>query len=183
MIQVPKGYCEGRNKYCVFLEISSWVGISGGAIHVYGKLVGHDTNGKRVNIELERPIGQEEAKALNQKDYGKDAYLCMWDEGDTTIRFNTVQELHTFAKKGFKENFPNGKVLIEGRSYALDPELILVAPAELKRKANTILKAVEKCGRWEGDEKLMEKLSNEWENLLMVWFEKWKVTNNECTNA
>jgi len=169
--QLPAGYMDGRDKYMVYLEISSWVGISGGAIHVYGTLKGC-VNGKDVSIELERAIGKAEAEFLNEKDYGKDAKLGMWEEGDTTIRFNTVRELCNYAKKVFKEKFPHGKILIEGRSSYLDPAKVLVAPAELKRQANNIYMACEKCGRWEGDEKTMEKLSNKWEALLLKWFKK-----------
>jgi len=161
---------DSFHKYFVYLQITSWAGVSIGAEHSYGELCGY--NGKEdQTIELKKALTREDARLLNKKD---STYGRLWKEGELTKRFNTEEEIIKIAKKEWKKHFPQAKVLIEGRSGILEPQLIIVAPADYKRKCNILFQKVEANNGWEGDEKVMQAIEDEWKELNKEYFKIWK---------
>ena len=146
----------------VYLEITSWYGISIGAEHYYGKLSGSDTV-----VELERTLTSRQAKELNKKDSMK--YL---KEGSKTGRFDTKEEIIEVALFEYKKHFPDAKILILGRSSLAEPQKILDAPKQIRDKGNLLfaetekIEWIEKYGfyyRTKEDEKKIDALSRKWD--------------------
>lgn len=114
--EILKADFSGKKRKVV-LTITSWVGISGGAIHVYGTLNPEDlyfykkgnknrswsssaqpeiTRGAKIHVR--RPLPQEEI------DEDKRRYEY-YDAGDYITGFMSVNKLIEAAKKIFKEKF------------------------------------------------------------------------------
>lgn len=112
----------------VHLDISSWDGISIGAVHHYGRLMGY-VDGQYVSVELIHPLTKEMADQLNAKDD--------WDgykEGMDTERFNTSEEVRTHALKTWREHFPGAVLLFEGSPTYSEPKRCLACPTPAAMK-------------------------------------------------
>jgi hypothetical protein len=55
--------------------------------------------------------------------------------------------------------------LLLGDAGRYEPTEVLVGPRALKAGANALNRRAEACGRWEGDEAEMKKISKEWDAL------------------
>lgn len=55
--------------------------------------------------------------------------------------------------------------LLLGDAGRYEPGEVLVGPRALKAGANALNRRAEACGRWEGDEAEMKKISKEWDAL------------------
>lgn len=96
----------------VLINISSWVGISGGAQHYYGKVCEIETNQniyevarngmplKPEKFDLERVLDdEEEVKYLNKKDDWNG-----WKIGNKTSRFNSISEIRKVANELYPDS-------------------------------------------------------------------------------
>ena len=97
----------------VWLKISSWTGISMGAIHVYGSLRSEERDSE---IELKRKLTVSQARKLSKQQsenslFGTEYH---WKEGQETRCFDTEEELKAFAKKHWKTHFSGKKRLVVG---------------------------------------------------------------------
>jgi len=142
------------NDKIVVLHISSFVGISPGAIHYYGSL-----NSRSKTIELKYILTDKTAELLSKKDY------C-YKAGMKTERFSSEKDIRRVARREWKKNFPDSIVLLEGSSSCVDPQKCLNGSKELKGEINRLWRMGEKIGGYEGDEKEMTKISDEYMNLL-----------------
>lgn len=121
------GRTKNNQIRCATLEISTFRGISGGAIHYYGNIyvqgvnMEYDTNPGtttmcgdwedkyplskyRYQLTLTRPITQEEIDL--DKELGE--YLARFpyqDVGDQTICWESIEQIIEFAKEVFKARF------------------------------------------------------------------------------
>ncbi len=146
----------------VYLEITSWVGLSIGAEHYYGKLIISGTREK--SVDLTKKLSDRECFYLNKKD--SLSGIIRWKAGQTTKRFNTEADLERLAIKIWKKKYPKYDALLEGRSSILDPQ----KPLDARKKVvlNKLRKFwidAEATGGYEGDEKAMDKISDEY----MAW--------------
>lgn len=144
----------------VYLEISSWVGISLGATHCYGDLW---SNGER--YPMRKKLTPREAIALNKKHE--------WDQyrgGDLYSGFDSHSEITLIALETYKTHFPQADILVLGRSCVAEPQKILDGPPEIKEKVNAWYEEAEKIDWYDGDqEERMEKISNEfWEFWIKI---------------
>ena len=96
------------------LEISSWRGISIGAVHWYATIKydeSTETYGLK-SIKLQKPMTAKEA-AIANKELAERGYKCLYNKAGTlTEGFETEEEAVRFAIKYFNEHF-NG-VLVKG---------------------------------------------------------------------
>ena len=123
-------------KNIVYLDITSWQGMSIGAEHFYGALIhSGDTYQK---IEVEGKMTSKQAKALSKKDD------FPYRAGSRTTRFETREEVIEAAKIVFAEKFPGIEFLVVGNAAACDPKLVVVGPEEKKEKANLIFEEYKK---------------------------------------
>lgn len=134
----------------VNLEISSFEGISDGAVHYYGKLC---YNSEFPKVELQRK--------LNKRNIGK-FRKEFYHIGDVTTRFNSENHVIRAAKRIWKKLFPNALVLLVGSSSILDPQKCIDGDPVLRKKINDYYRRAEEIGGYEGNMKEMTKISNEY---------------------
>ena len=108
-----------RRENYVVLEISSWAGMSLGAEHYYGALIGY-INDEYTKKDIEKPMSEEEAEKLRVKDDWK-----YYKKGSPTTRFDTKQEIREIALVTWQTIFPNAKALLEGHSSSAEPMKVL----------------------------------------------------------
>lgn len=167
----------------VILEISSWAGISIGAIHYYGKLKYDDPSKEEAKdgrifgsgltfIELERELTAVEVKAENAQlqSNGRPPHFRV---GDTTTGFITRDDVRKAALKYFNENFDtNCSVLYEGEYASLSAwQNLLVWPKQYDHIAKAMNKMSKKFQSLNGYEckkdkyKYVEELDDKWRDL------------------
>jgi len=113
----------------VIVNITSWVGISGNAIHYYAKII-KDQDLQNIYLyaenedwplpdeDLSRMIDHKEAEKLNKKD-GRGS---KWKSGMSTIRFNSEEDIIELVK----ETYPNDDIIIlHEKELDLDTDLIV----------------------------------------------------------
>jgi hypothetical protein len=114
MIKDPEGLI-------VYLELSNYTGISLGAIHWYGKLVG---KGKRV--ELENVLTAKHAALLNRQGWDS-----AYKRGETYPGFLEEEEVKRLAAGIYKDHFPQARCLLLGSPAYAEPKYILEADGHL----------------------------------------------------
>lgn len=144
----------------VTLEISCWKGISLGATHYYGSLVGYN-NEEYCRYDIEKVMTQADAKRLSKKDSFK------YREGNKTTRFETKEEIRQLALAQWKQLFPNGTVLLEGRSAYADPQKCLAATNQgLFEQLNALWKEYEKIPQVKQNYSKIDELCNRFDALI-----------------
>lgn len=157
-----------------YLEITSFKGCCVRAEHYYGVIKDHKHNEIRLNRVINDP---EEINYLNKKDYGFsiESRYGLWKKGDETERFNSIEELRKEAEKVFKENFPDCKVLIEGSSSTIQPQLCLLGPPVFKRIVNKFYRKYEKLYEQEEKGEITEEKMDEKQKIIWKqWYEIWQ---------
>jgi hypothetical protein len=150
------------NTLIVYLEVSSWRGLSIGAQHYYGSLVGHAPEYKRV--ELYRTLTQADADRLT--DRRNDGYK--YREGGRTNGFDTPGDVAQFAVKHWREHFPGGKILLKGSAASYEPHTPLTGGTTFKRYTRGIIKRCESLGWYDkGNDKEVDLLCDEWYSALL----------------
>ena len=142
----------------IYLKITSWAGISIGAIHFYGEL--RARNPYRV-IELKRTLTTASARRLT-KQHGKD---FQYRVGYQTIGFETEQEIIDLAIKTYKTHFPDATILIRGDPVYAEPQEIIDGKKSVIVKANKLrdkYKEYEKAYRY----RMADFICNEWDKLI-----------------
>jgi len=134
-------------KRVVYLEITSWIGMSIGATHYYGELKCGDKK-----VDLLHPLTRKEAANLNKESL----FDYMYKAGENYPGYVNRDKLIKQAIKTFIDHFPTADILISGRSYCADPQEILVGPEDLKEFVNSLVKEADSFGRYEGDKMRME---------------------------
>jgi len=116
----------------VYLKITSWAGISIGAIHFYGEL--RARNPYRC-VELSNTLTVASAKRLNR--HRRDDFRGEdWNyrAGMKVNGFDTEQEIIDLAIKTYKTHFPEGTVLILGDPVYAEPQKIIDGPKSAIKK-------------------------------------------------
>lgn len=98
------------------LEISSWRGISIGAVHWYCHIHIQEDSEHHQRIELQRPMTAAEARAANKQDKERGRLLSVYKAGTLTDGFNTEEDAIKFGTKYFVDKYPNG--ILYDRGYA-----------------------------------------------------------------
>ena len=143
----------------VFLKISSWKGISVGAVHCYGAL-SNLGGGKRYDVD--KPITKAEANRRNKK-----AGWVSWTGGDRTESFDTKESVIYYAKRQFNKRFPHATALVLGNIATAEPQTVLVGPQPFKQAVNKLVKRAERIGYWDNEAE-MRQICNEWVKLWPI---------------
>lgn len=102
-----------------YVRMTSWVGMSIGAVHFYAKLKFKDLK----EVEVEHTLTKKEAKVLTKKDNAAIGYGSYeYEAGDTTGRFDSKEEVFACALEVFEEAGWKAKVLVVGNSSCLNPQ-------------------------------------------------------------
>ena len=111
----------------VWLCISSWRGMSIGAVHYYGRFQpGTKPGEKYTEIDLEHPMSAKEAERLNfLHNQGKEKIIFCYEEGEMTQGFDSRQDVIDRAIAIWRDEFPNHKRLVLGDSGYYEPQDVL----------------------------------------------------------
>jgi hypothetical protein len=147
--------------YYVVLEISTWAGMSFGAEHYYGALVGY-INGEYTKKDIQKAMSKEKAKKLCEKDDWK-----YYKEGSLTNRFDTKQEIREVALATWQAIFPDAKALLEGHFSSAEPMKVLwVKNSEYKDEMNKIWEKNERIPHIPANDKKIDALIEKFDTLL-----------------
>ncbi len=141
----------------VVLEISSFVGISFGAQHMYGKLYGF-VDGKFESADVERPYRESDIDKVDPgladeyREQEQRAIRRYIVSGMSTGGFDTREELCARAVEVYRQHFPAAKMLLVcPYTYStVAPQIPLDGPAEFAKASTDALKmhnALSKMGR------------------------------------
>lgn len=135
-------------------DITSWRGISLGAIHWYVKLRSH-----RCTVDVEWALNEQRAAQMTTRERGS----FTWRLGDYTNRFDTKDEAERAAVLAWSWLDAKGAgVLLDRQSSSSSPGKPLAGDAELVRIAQDFHDRADACGWYEGDERTMRVVGNEW---------------------
>lgn len=158
-----------RDNQIVYLHISTWIGLSIGAIHFYGEL----QNSGNSTIKLTKNLTQSDITKLeieNRKRYPGDH--VMWDVfevGDSTNCFDTREEIIELGLSSYKIHFPHAKILILGTNSIGDPQEILDMVDNKKMKeCNNIQKDFDSFEGYQYKKNWTkaEKMNREWDKII-----------------
>jgi hypothetical protein len=147
----------------IFLEITSFIGISLGASHYYGKIVG-DVDDKYAKVDLKRTLTTAGAAELTER-HGDD---YTYRAGQSVEGFDTKEEIIALAKATYKDHFPGAKVLVLGRYVYGGPHPVLDGPDGLAEAVAELIVLAEKIGWWENphNDAAMKTISRQYDALI-----------------
>ena len=141
----------------VYLSVTSYVGILGWAQHYYGTLRCKDKE-----FHLQHIMTAAEAEAANYKQTYNG-----WEEGSETSAFPTEEAVRKEAIRVWRGKLLPGAILVVGSHASCGPMEVLDGPSPLKEQLMKLYDEAEKIGWWDGrNEKRMDELCSEWENLV-----------------
>lgn len=153
----------------VFLEISSWVGISIGAVHAYGKLVWHD-GAELKHLELEHPMSAKEAAYYNKEMAARGYNSCRKKPGDPSTDFSDDAAVIRAAKATVRRLWLDGRTwLILGSCGTMSAQPVLVWPSHLRAQAGRSTKLAEewkRIGGYEGNDRRAGQIDKEWQRIF-----------------
>lgn len=135
-----------------FLHITSFRGISIGAVHWYGKLY-HDLTKDIPVIELDRPLTSKEIARMNKEEGHR-----IWFQGGSTKGFNSRDDVKQAAMQKYYEVSTEGDILLEGNHCSAEPMPVLIAPPEKQHLLEAIYSAWSSCRN--------SSLLDEWDKAL-----------------
>lgn len=115
----------------VYIEITSFIGVSIGAKHYYGHLIGYK-DGEYTSIELYNCLSAREARKLNRDSWFDAAFR----EGDMYAGFDTKDDIINLALVKWKHYFPDASILVLGDIAYGKPQEVLVGPEDYKKQIN-----------------------------------------------
>ena len=145
----------------IHLNISSWVGLSIGAVHTYGKLYFKDDR-----VEIKKKLTQIEADILNIKEDTKT--FGGYQEGDMCSRFDNEKEVIDLAIKLIEKEYPQVDLLLSGnRSSVSVNEAFWGKDKKLVDKINELYKEADSLDFYSGkDDVRMQELDDNFQELL-----------------
>lgn len=149
----------------VYLEISTYRGISPEAVHFYGKVV-HGNHEETMT----HPLNRKQAAALN-KEAQRMGRRMRHKPGSEHPGFDTRQDVIGAGEAYFKSNFDElADMLILGKHYSGEPQPVLIGPQELKDKINAWHKEAETIGWYDGGHrKRMCEISDAFWDIAQHW--------------
>jgi hypothetical protein len=144
------------------LNISSWIGVSIGAVHVYGNL---HYNWNRT--EIKRNLTQEEANKINKKEDMINA-TYHYKKGDECGRFDTEKEIIDLTIKLLEKEYPQVDLLLSGDGASVSVNKAFWGKdKKLVDKINELYKEADKLDFYSGkDDDRMEVLDDEFEKMV-----------------
>jgi len=151
----------------VYLDITSWQGMSIGATHYYGKLRGYI--GKEYKtVELEYTMTARDAARLNKIDRDPGFGDYFWAKGEKSSRFETEEKIEAVAIATYKAHYPDAIFLAVGDSGTGEPRRCIDGPDPIKAQMNELYARYEAergKGWWEGRWGRYDAYNDEWQAL------------------
>ena len=143
----------------VYLEISSYRYIGLGR-HYYGRL--HCGN---KHIDVTRKLGAPEAAVIRSQTGQK--WPCA---GDTSIAFHLEDDVVIRALQVWRDEFPEGILLIRGSAVYAEPQRALAGPLALMAEINAMYQRCEELGWWdtqvtEHEDEMLE-ICDRWDEIV-----------------
>ena len=93
-----------------------------------------------------------------------------YEAGDTSMRWESKDDLRKVAMETYKDHFPGAKVLIEGQRSCADPQRVLVGPSiGTIIELNGYFMDCEELDWWEGSDEeqaAVEDFCDLWQEVL-----------------
>jgi hypothetical protein len=157
------------NHKVVHLDISSWRGISIGAVHFYGKLIWDDKTEKYSvgTLELKRPMTAKEALLRNKADEKR-----IIKPGVSTYQFNTEADVLRYGIKAFNQKFKDSLLMLGGFATASATHKLYLWPKTFDEQAQRMNDLVDQRTKLNGykhpkNETKVCKIDDEWYSLLL----------------
>lgn len=147
-------------KYVLYAKISSWVGLSIGATHMYCNLCWEDEKGYH-KIELHRNLTQEDADILNKKDK-----VDFYKLNDTTNRFDSEEQIYETIIDYVKHSNVPFKLIVKGDNFYAEVQEAIWGPEKIVKKINKLYKEYEKYQYLDNYTPEMDKINNEFDKIL-----------------
>lgn len=149
----------------VYLDISSFVGMSIGARHYYGRLI-RSVDGDSRSVEVTFKLTADMAAWINMLD-GHNRY----DEGDDCTRFMSPAEVVEAGIALFKSTVTVGVLLGGSPAYAEPHKVLCIVglPDEIMTAGNKLYEQMEAHhadGGWNKHEAEMGALCDQWDALV-----------------
>ena len=148
------------NRAVVYLEIASYRGLVGGAIHFYGTL----RDEGKTRVDLTYKLSARQAAHFSQRD----GFGYTWNRGMRSSRFESEDALRDVAIREYKTHFPQATILVEGNRATAGPRYPLDGPPKFLTDALKLWNEAERIGWWDNDAK-MDKLWRDWQSLLTAY--------------
>lgn len=129
-----------------------------GGIHYYGRI---KLGKEEINVEYTLTVAG--CRALNKDDRRRGDQIT-YRPGSTTTRFRSEAALIKAAVTKAQEL--GITILIRGHSYVLEPQEVIFGPEPFKTQMNKLYAEGEANNWWEGDNKIMERIENDYQALM-----------------
>lgn len=145
------------------LNVTTWQGISIGAVHWYAKLY-YEVDNKLETVEITRKMPAKEARERSKQAKEEGYRSTLYRAGEETEGFNTEQEAIQAGIDYFKKHFDGVLYLGEYASCSAWKRVIYWKEphAALVKEMNEISDKFIAVDGYEGDEKEAEKLDKQW---------------------
>lgn len=154
-----------------YLKITSWAGMSIGAVHYYGNLhCGDYAN----DVKMENILTRQDAIAYNkvERSIGR-ATPYVYRQGQKTTGFLDRDRIIELAIQTYKQHFPQAIMLILANAARYEPQIVLDAvDTEFKEIINAMHAEGERFGWHEGNPKRMNALDKRFDDFMKKWNRK-----------
>lgn len=148
-------------------RITSWRGISIGAVHYYARL-----EHGRQEYEIERIVNQEDADKLTKLDGGR-SWSQDWKTGAVTNRFDTREEVERAVMVVWNHLKRDGDVILDKLSASYGPPRhleVLAGPEHFVAYTQAVSKICEAFDWYDGGHRdQVSALAKEWEKKMLEW--------------
>ncbi len=168
----------------VNVNVNTLRGASLGAIHWYVELQSDDENGDLKVVELSHPLTEANILELNKAD----EFLRPYREGDMYSGFWSPESAKQAGIEQWRDIFPKGRFLVEGRHYYIEPKIVAATiyedDGDLKAAAAKIVEDCEAIGWFDNpkNDTLMDQYMLQWEMLLREVIDGETVHNPEAVS-
>jgi hypothetical protein len=144
------------------LVVSTYQGYVPGARHYYGWIKTPD----RKEFSLSRSMSSKEIRIANRETKAEGITGDVYRPGSKTHCYDGMDQIEADAIEEFLRRAPEGTVLLRGNPAVVDPQVVLVASAEILARGNDIKRRWEEIDGWEGHRADADAISEEWDELI-----------------
>ena len=114
----------------IMLTVSQYLGFP----HFFGKLIDFSCRNKTFEVASAMKIRQ--ARERNRREEFLSSDTGKWEAGNSTIEFDSLEELEQAAVMLFQEKFSNYRWLVSGQTATYPPFKVLFGPEPFKSQLN-----------------------------------------------
>jgi len=144
-----------------YLTISTYIGISCGAMHYYGRIRYDSNDGDHKEVDLEHPISPRASRKINRSEG-----WIVFRPGDMIRSFASENEVRDAAIKWFIEAGDSQGILLEGLFASADPMKALAGDPAAIENINSLYAAWESIHGWGGVHSAAQTVADLWDSLM-----------------